>query len=132
MEIPELPDCSLLDQPKPMLLRFFDQRLTQAIIQDRMCAKKSKEICRLDFMPLWDSQDASGAVVSVSEGKKPTTVVATVKYPQAARELTYSLKKTKHGWRIVDIEFGNGKLSLIGILEPHTAPKSDSRTVLHR
>lgn len=116
IEIPELSNCSLLDQPKSTLLHFFDPRLAQAITQDRTCTKKSRELCRLDFMPLWDSQDASGAIVSVSEGKNPTTVIADINYPQTKRQLTYSLKKTKRGWRIVDIAYGDSKLSLMGIL----------------
>jgi hypothetical protein len=119
IEIPELSNCSLLDQPKSTLIHFFDPRLAQAITQDRICTKKSRELCRLDFMPLWDSQDASGAVVSVGEGKNPTTVIADISYPQTKRQLTYSLKKTKHGWRIVDIAFGNSKRSLMGILASH-------------
>lgn len=124
IEVPALSRCALSDQPKAHLLRFFYPKLAEALDQDRDCRAKSQEVCRLDFMPLWDSQDASGAVVTIRAAKEAGTVNASIQYAQVRRVVTYLLKEGAHGWRIVDIRFGVNRPSLM-----HTLTSGSGRTM---
>jgi hypothetical protein len=108
---------SLIDQPLGSLLRYFDSNLAALIVHDRECAKKTHEICRLDFLPIWDSQDPEGATVKVLQGTTLDIVSVRVIYGgNQSRELTYRMKQTQQGWRIADIQFGANRTSLVAIL----------------
>lgn len=107
---PELPGQGLLDQPREVLARFFEGSLVELILRDRGEVAKSHEVGRLDFLPIWDSQDPAATDLRVIEGPAPDAVTVTFRYPGRDEpiRLTYHLTKTPNGWRISDIEYAAG------------------------
>jgi hypothetical protein len=108
---------ALLDQSLPVLERYFDHTLATLIVQDRKCASRSHEICKLDFSPIWDSQDPGASQMKIVIGSASDIVNVVFRYPGAAQkiELSYKMTKTNSGWRVADIRYKSG-LTLISIL----------------
>jgi len=94
----------LMDQPRKVLDQYFDEKLTSLILRDRACAEK-KGMCRLDFCPIWASQDPSAGDLQVEPSDKPNYVSVKFRYPSTNEkvELKYRLTQTPKGWRISDI-----------------------------
>jgi ABC-type transporter MlaC component len=107
----------LIDQPRAVLRRYFDDSLTNLILGERACVEQTHEICRLDFSPIWDSQDPAAKGLKVSATKDPGIVNVTFRYPESNElmELSYRMTKTKDGWRIHDITY-HSHASLLSIL----------------
>jgi hypothetical protein len=104
---PEKP--GLIDQPRAVLSRYFDDSLTNLILEDRACAEKAQAVCHLDFSPIWDSQDPGAKDLKVSATNDPAVVKVTFRYPGNGElmTLTYPMAKTKSGWRIHDITYAS-------------------------
>jgi hypothetical protein len=99
----------LIDQPRAVLLRYFDERLTDLLLADRACASRTHAICRLDFLPIWASQDPAATGLKVLPTQDSSVVVVKFRYPSGGDsiELRYQVLKTKRGWRIDDISQGS-------------------------
>jgi hypothetical protein len=111
----------LLDQPRAVLARYFDDDLVRLWLADRACEARTHEICKIDFMPIWDSQDPSGTFVNIAPTEDSTVVTVELRHPyNQLKLLHYRLVKTAAGWRIHDIVLP-GKWSLVSILSggPH-------------
>jgi hypothetical protein len=108
----------LVDQPQPVLERFFTPELARLIVQDREEVARSGEIARLDFLPLWDAQDPSAADLNVTAGDKPNTVVVSFRSFDAKeqRQIVFVVEETPAGIRIADIEYP-GDYSLASLLK---------------
>lgn len=109
----------LMDQPREILERYFDKKLTTLILQDRACARR-EGMCRLSFSPIWSSQDPSASDIKVQKSNKSNIILVKFSYPSTKEVVTliYQLIKTSDGWRISDIS-GNmegAKWSLLSIL----------------
>jgi len=115
--ISEPGDKGLLDQPRATLMRYFDSRLTALILNDREYAARTKGIGRLDFCPLWDSQDPGASDLQIGAGKR-NTVNVKFRYPGDGSniKIIYQTTKVSGHWRISDIRYQNG-ISLLSILE---------------
>jgi hypothetical protein len=122
VETPTWNGHELLDQPRAVLARYFDDALVRLWLADRACASRTHEICKIDFMPIWDSQDPSGTFVNIAPTRDSTLVQVELRHPyyKEARALNYRLVKTAAGWRIHDI-VRPGKWSLVSLLSggPH-------------
>ncbi|HXT16167.1 MAG TPA: hypothetical protein VN706_11095 [Gemmatimonadaceae bacterium] len=107
----------LVDQPRAVLARYFDDRLVRLWLTDRARAVRTREVGNLDFSPIWDSQDATGSVVRIVPTADPTIVDAKVYHGSMSQEsdLRYTLIKTTAGWRIHDIARGTD-WSLVALL----------------
>lgn len=107
----------LIDQPKSVLSSYFDETMTRLILEDRACSARTNEICRLDFPPIWDSQDPAAAGLKVSATKDPSIVQVTFRNPVGGEvtTLSYEMTKTAAGWRIHDIKYKSHQ-SLLAIL----------------
>lgn len=104
--------AGLIEQPRDVLLRYFTPGLADLLLRDQQCTISTHEICRLDFLPLWGSQDPAGATVLVKPGTSVNSVVAVLHYPSTQMELTFYVTQTKAGWRIQDIAYDGGRFSL--------------------
>jgi hypothetical protein len=105
----------LMEQPPQILKQYFDDNLTALILRDRKCSEKG-EICRLDFVPIWTSQDPAAVDLTVEKTEKKNIIKVKFRYPSTNEkiELKYRVTKTTKGWRISDI---SGKdWSLLAIL----------------
>jgi hypothetical protein len=100
----------LIDQPKEILARYFDDSLVTMLLADRACETKTRAICHLDFMPLWDAQDVGATDLKVLATKDPSEVSVTFRFAGSdeKRSLTYRLAQTPNGWRIRDIVYNRG------------------------
>lgn len=107
----------LAEQPKQVLIRYFSPRIAGLLLKDSQCVKTSREICRLDFMPLWGGQDPAGVTVNVTQSSVPEKVNVRLKYASSTLLLTYKLMQTNGVWRIQDISYGDGRASLLQTLE---------------
>jgi hypothetical protein len=106
----------LIEQPEPILRRYFDDRLTALILRDRACVAKSHEICRLNFDPIWASQDPGATELKVFPATSSNIVQVQFRYPgdKARIKLSYRMMRTARGWRIADIEYPSSRsLSMI-------------------
>src|SRR6266568_914145 len=63
----------LMQQPPQILMQYFDDNLSALILRDRKCSEKG-EICRLDFVPIWTSQDPAAVDLTVEETEKKDIV----------------------------------------------------------
>jgi hypothetical protein len=115
---PKSRDDALLAQPRIVLARYFDDTLTALILNDRSCAAKTHGICRLDFSPIWASQDPGASELRIAATKDPTVVAVRFRYPAtgAMIQLSYRMSQTRSGWRVHDIVDSPGR-SLRAILE---------------
>jgi hypothetical protein len=107
----------LIDQSRSVLSRYFDDGLTNLILADRACAERTHEVCRLDFSPIWDSQDPAASGVKVSATKDPSVVKVRFRNPASGEvtELLYRMTKTQTGWRVHDIVYKSHE-SLLALL----------------
>lgn len=107
----------LLDQSRAVLARYFTPELSSLIRKDRECAARTREVCKLDFMPIWASQDPSGATVRIVGESIVGEVVAEVRYPNGGvRKLIYRLKKVQADWKVADIVYADNGETLSKIL----------------
>jgi hypothetical protein len=111
---------SLLEQPSEILERYFSEELTLLILKDRKCVEESGLICRLDFDPIWASQDPGADDLKISPGDDFGAVSVQFIYPSNREKirLVFKTEKTEKGWRISDIVYERKErtFSLLGIL----------------
>lgn len=106
---------SISSQKSSVLSRYFDTNLTNLIVNDNLCAQKTKEICNLDFDPIYNSQDVGYVNIKlVPIGT--SNVVVTLKGQGITTVLKYVLIKTPKGVKVSDIIYDNN-LSLTQILK---------------
>lgn len=112
IEAPDLSRQGFLEQSRSILERYVDSNLANLILRDRQCEERTKEICRLDFLPMWDSQDPAGATVRIAATRDANDVTVALAYPGTPGNVTlnYQLVKTKSGWRIHNIRASNWSL----------------------
>ena len=117
VEEPEWPGHALLDQPRAILLHYFDPHLTDLLLAERACTNQSREHGRLEFMPMWGSQDPAATELKVLPTQDSSVVVVTFRYPSngGSIALTYHLQRNANGWRIRDIAQGS-RWSLLALL----------------
>ena len=103
--------AGLLESNRPVLARYFTSELTRLLLEDRACVRRTKQICNLDWLPHWDSQDPEGAAPRLLPSTIPREVPVDITYPGGSvRHLTYVLATTPVGDRIADIRARNWSL----------------------
>lgn len=50
-----------LNEKSVVLSKYLTKSLSRLLLEDRKCSERTREICRLDFSPIWNSQDPEGA-----------------------------------------------------------------------
>ena len=106
-----LDGVNLSEQSKQSLEKYFESSLANLIIKDNECRERTHDICHLDFNIIFASQDPAAVDLKIFTANG---VMARFKYPttQEIIEIKFIMKKTKSGWRIHDIEYGKGRLTL--------------------
>lgn len=109
--------ASLIEQPREVLGRYFSAELVSLILKDRACTQKTHEICRLDFDPIFASQDPGAAELKISPADNSGIVHVQFLYPSNHEQvkLAFKVVKTASGWRINDIVYKDS-LSLLRLL----------------
>lgn len=101
----------LLSQSDAVWSRYFSPRLVKLLRSDRQCVSRTREICKLDFHPIWASQDPGAARLKVVPGEMPTTVNVSFDYPRSGKRIgmKYFLQKSGARWLIDEIQYGDGQ-----------------------
>ncbi|GLQ94413.1 DUF3828 domain-containing protein [Dyella acidisoli] len=115
IEEPTNVGIDLFDQPAEVLSRYFDQHMVELIVRDRQCRDRTHEVCRLDYAPIWDSQDPGARDMKIRATPDPSKVAVDFIYQgdSSRMHITYVLSKTREGWRIADIQGSTGSLSKV-------------------
>lgn len=112
---------ALVDLTRPALASYFDDQLVDLWLADRNCVARTREICNLDFDPVWASQDPVGTSFKVIPTAHPTIVNVELLHAPSGdhKVLHYTVVRTAAGWRIHDIAHGRN-WSLRSLLsQPH-------------
>lgn len=109
---------TLAAAPRAVLRQHLTEELARLWLRDRDCVTRTREICRIDFAVLWDSQDPVGSSVRLrSDAAGGGRVVAELRRADGStRTLVYALVNGPRGWRIADIDYGAGRPSLRQLL----------------
>ena len=96
-----------IDEPRAELLNYLEPALAEALLQDRQCAKQTQQLCRLDFSPMWASQDPAAGDLHVKQGSSTTRVQVSFTYPGTGERIVieYELAQTAGGPRIRDVYY---------------------------
>jgi hypothetical protein len=101
-------------QPVAELEKYFDEGLAGLLRADHDCIERTHDICSLDHVIIFASQDPSAHDLTISKANEKHQVLVTFKYvasPDLLR-LRYDMVKTGNGWRIHDIYDPNMKYFL--------------------
>ncbi|MCZ8073986.1 DUF3828 domain-containing protein [Paucibacter sp. B51] len=101
----------LLSQSDAVWSRYFSPRLIKLLRNDRQCVARTREICKLDFSPIWASQDPGAARLKVVPGETPATVNVYFDYPGNGKRISmkFLLQKPDARWLIDDIQYEDGQ-----------------------
>ena len=115
IEQPDESSAGLFQQPRSTLEKYFSTHLAALILRDRQCQVRTGEVCRLDFSPIWASQDPQATELEVIPTRNPSVVSVQFHYPGTNKtiKLIYTLSKTANGWRISDIQSQSWSLEKI-------------------
>jgi len=100
-----------LSQSDAVWSRYFSPQLVRLLRTDRQCVLRTRETCKLDFSPIWASQDPCAARLKVVLGDTPTTVDVSFDYPGNGQRIgmKFLLVRSGAGWLIDDIQYANGQ-----------------------
>jgi hypothetical protein len=108
----------LVAQPAAVLQQIFDGELTSLLLKEARCLKQTPgALCNLEFSPIFASQDSGASDLTIN-GHDHNKVVVQFIYPSTGQkmQLTYLMRKTPRGWRVVDIVYPAPEASLKTIL----------------
>jgi len=96
------------------LKKFFNNDLANLIAQDNECAKK-ESICKLEFDPIYNSQDDESAKVTINQ--IGSDIFADITYPeQKIMKIKFELLKENQVYKISNIYYPSKK-NLVEILQ---------------
>ena len=96
----ELSTCKRSD-----LSKYCDSKLTDLLLKDCACSKMTHEVCNLDFDPFYGAQDFGEENPNPRVQRRGQSDRYDVTITNLGEvKLTYTMTKTKDGWRISDIE----------------------------
>ncbi|MCZ8206446.1 hypothetical protein [Gemmatimonas sp.] len=112
--------ATLTDEPRDVLMQYFDDRLVDLLEEDQRCRERTKQICTLDGSPIWYSNDPEATRLTVAGGADSTEIAVSFTRSQPPSEgaiisLTYRMARTPRGWRVHDVRFPGGR-SLVELL----------------
>jgi hypothetical protein len=111
-DFPASADPTVMQQPRSVLDKYFAPLLAEAIESDARCVESTREVCRLDFVPQWDSNDPAATDLQIGNAVNGVVQVR-FNYPGKTTpiSLSYVLVETELGWRISDIRAADWALS---------------------
>lgn len=110
---------ALFQEPAGVLRRYFDEPLARLILANQDCERRTREVCRLEMMPLWNSSDPAASELHVEAAGTPGEVRVRFLRPgeTAWTEISFLLNAQRGVWRIRDIRYAGGA-SLVRMLPP--------------
>lgn len=114
---------TIIFQNKEGLARYFDEPLSELILKENECVKKTRELCNLDFDPIMGAQDFEATKPDLKIIKVQSKVDGLsykVTFTNISKQtLIYQLCNTNYGWKICDIVYPDGN-TLKNILSKKT------------
>lgn len=102
---------SVVDQPAPVLSKYFSHDLVVLLRKEHECGVKQKgSLCKLGFDPLFASQDSAATKLLIESSSADMGLVrVNFIYPPNGEKINikFLLKKYKNGWKIDDVIYGN-------------------------
>lgn len=111
----------LADEKGAVLRQYFSPELTALLVADSECKVRTREICKLDFVPIFASQDPAAMDLSIKR-IGPGSVKVSFTYPSSQEkiQIDYKVRLVGGKWLITDIVYpGLSNTSLRKLL---TAP----------
>lgn len=112
---------TLFDEPREVLVKYFDDSLTVVIERDRACMERTNEVCSVSGVPIWDSSDPQAhdlLVAAIDSVEVEVSFRRLHPLPDGeAVKLSYRMVMTARGWRVRDIVRHDGG-SLVKTLSP--------------
>lgn len=106
-----------LNEKSSVLTKYLTKSLSRLMLDDRKCSERTREICNLDFSPIWNSQDPEGTKFRVMGVGPDNAVAVSIVYPgQRSVTLALDVVQTEEGWRINDIHSSSPEWSLRKVL----------------
>lgn len=99
---------SVLNADRETLQRYFDDELIALLEADAACTERTEGICNLGSDPIYNAQDAEISGLRVSGGAQADVVYVRFLNFGEEQQLLYRMRHSEHGWRIHDIEYGEG------------------------
>lgn len=91
------------------LKQFFDAELTGLFLKDDDCKARTQEICNLNYDPILCAQDYDDKGIGNLTVKELGNLRYEVTFNNlGTNKLTYTMHRTKDGWRIRDIQCPEG------------------------
>jgi len=103
--------AGFMDQPRAVLERYLTPELAGLVLEDRACAVRTREVCRIEAAPLWGSSDPGATDLEVTAAGG-NDVLVRFTYPGTDRKiaLIHHLAPAGNRWRIDDIRQGSWSL----------------------
>lgn len=111
--IGDINDKSILESSQHQLEKYFDSTLSKLLINDINCSKKNNAICKLDFDPIYNSQDPEVSSIKIIDNQKSINVLLYEKQSKSTKITYFFDEKTK---KIHNIEYENG-INLLDIFK---------------
>lgn len=96
------------DQSEEILRKYLTARLASALHTDAACKTKRREVCKLDFMPLWGAQDPVAQDLAIAQVSQNEVRVEYLAGSQSKVVLLFRMESSRAGWRIADIVYPEG------------------------
>jgi hypothetical protein len=89
---------------RTVISKYCAARLTDLFLKDCACAKRTHEVCNLDWDPFYDAQDfgegnANPRIRRLGDSNAFDVTITNL----GERKLIYEMTRTKNGWRIANI-----------------------------
>lgn len=101
-----LKDKSILEANSKQLEKYFDSNLSRLLTRDIQCAKKNQGICKLDFDPIYASQDPEIKNIKMTDNQSTIDVSLFYFGQNCPIKIIYFFDK-KEG-KIHDIKYPDG------------------------
>ena len=96
----------LADEQGTVLRQYFSPELTALLVADSECRARTRELCKLDFVPIFASQDPAAMDLSIKR-IGPGAVKVWFTYPSSRQkiEIDYKVRQFGGKWLITDIVY---------------------------
>jgi len=100
-------ESGFIDQPRSVLERYLTPSLATLILEDRACVERTREVCAMGFMPLWNSQDPSPSGLRIGAGANASEVLVQFRPSSMDDEVAFRFEmvQTDAGPRVQDIVY---------------------------
>jgi hypothetical protein len=95
------------NEPREVLARYFDERMTDLLLKDRECVKREGGLCNITAALLYAAQDAEIVDFRLCESARgPEWIDVRFRNFGEDELIAFRMTKTSAGWRVADLLYG--------------------------